>query len=108
MATSQQSAPAVISPRPTSARRATSYTFLRVIGWTLLYATAILTAVIFSLPFLWTLGSSLKSMQEIFLFPPTMFPAEPRWQNYADVFQLAPFGTFIINTVIITALAMIG
>lgn len=81
---------------------------MQLFGWGLLYLIAILTAIMFSLPFLWTLGSSLKSMQEIFLFPPTMFPTDPRWQNYADVFQLAPFGTFIINTVIITALAMLG
>ena len=107
MATSQQSAPAVITPR-THERRSSRYTFLQVAGTTLLYLIAIVTAIMFSLPFFWTLGSSLKSMQEIFLFPPTMFPATPHWQNYADVFRLAPFLRFIGNTIFITAFAMAG
>jgi ABC-type glycerol-3-phosphate transport system permease component len=37
-----------------------------------------------------------------------MFPEVPQWKNYADVFRLAPFGRFILNTVIITAFAMVG
>ena len=106
MATSQQSAPAVITPR--SQTRSSGYSWLNTLGTTLLYLIAVLTAIMFSLPFLWTLGSSLKSAQEIFAFPPTMFPAEPRWQNYADVFRLAPFLRFIGNTIFITALAMVG
>jgi ABC-type glycerol-3-phosphate transport system permease component len=107
MATSQQSAPAVITPRSQEGRTS-GYTYLRYAGMLLLYLIAILTAIMFSLPFLWTLGSSLKSMQEIFLFPPTMFPTVPRWQNYADVFRLAPFLRFIGNTIFITAFAMVG
>jgi ABC-type glycerol-3-phosphate transport system permease component len=108
MATSQQSAPAVITPRPSSERRSSGYTYLRYAGNLLLYLIAIASAIMFSLPFLWTLGSSLKSAQEIFAFPPTMFPIEPRWQNYADVFRLAPFWRFIGNTIFITAVAMFG
>ena len=108
MATSEQSAPAVITPRPSSARRSKGVPLLTTIGKVVLYLIAIGTAIMFSLPFLWTLGSSLKSIEEIFAFPPTMFPAVPRWQNYADVFRLAPFGRFISNTILITGLAMIG
>ena len=40
--------------------------------------------------------------------PPTFWPEEVRWLNYSDVFRLAPFARFIWNTVIITALAMVG
>jgi len=64
--------------------------------------------ILFALPFLWAIGSSLKPITEIFKFPPTMWPTEPRWQNYADVFQIAPFLRFIINTVYITLFAMLG
>jgi ABC-type glycerol-3-phosphate transport system permease component len=108
MATTQQSAPASITPRPTSRQRVGSESYLQYIGTALLYLIAVVTAILFSLPFLWTVGSSLKSMQEIFAFPPTMFPIEPRWQNYADVFRIAPFLRFIGNTVLITAVAMTG
>src|SRR5688500_18841139 len=98
MATSQQSAPAVITPRTQTGGKSGA-TLLQQAGVALLYLIAILTALMFSLPFLWTLGSSLKSAQEIFAFPPTMFPVVPRWQNYADVFRLAPFLRFIGNTI---------
>jgi ABC-type glycerol-3-phosphate transport system permease component len=107
MATSQQSAPAVITPRQ-QAKRASGDSFMQTAGKAVLYILAILTAIMFSLPFLWTLGSSLKSSQEIFAFPPTMFPAVPRWENYSDVFRLAPFLRFIGNTIFITAFAMVG
>jgi len=73
-----------------------------------LYVLAVLSAIAFALPFLWTVTSSLKTSQEIYLFPPTMFPAEIRWSNYSDVFRLAPFARFLQNTVVITALAMVG
>ena len=107
MATSQQSAPAVITAR-SQTRTHNRYSLMQQVGVGLLYLIAILTAIMFSLPFLWTLGSSLKSAQEIFAYPPTMFPAVPQWKNYADVFRLAPFMRFIGNTIFITAFAMIG
>jgi len=107
MATSQQSAPAVITPR-SQERRTSRYTFLQLLGTGTLYLLAIVAAIMFSLPFAWTLGSSLKSAQEIFAYPPTMFPEVPQWKNYADVFRLAPFLRFIGNTIFITAFAMTG
>jgi multiple sugar transport system permease protein len=80
----------------------------RLLSQTLLYTVAILTALAFSLPFFWTLSSSLKTAAEIREIPPTFWPAEMRWTNYADVFRLAPFARFIWNTVVVTAFAMIG
>jgi len=79
-----------------------------LLGRVLLYLLAIITALLFSIPFFWTVISSLKSAAEIRVFPPTFFPNDIRWQNYHDVFRLAPFGLFIWNTVYVTALAMIG
>ncbi len=77
-------------------------------GKILLYLTAIITALAFSIPFLWTIASSLKSAAELHIFPPTFWPETIRWKNYSDVFTLVPFATFIWNTVIITGFAMLG
>jgi len=107
MATTQQSAPVVITAS-TSERRATSHRFIHHLGMALLYIIAIITAVLFSVPFFWTLSSSLKSIREIHVFPPTMFPAVPMWENYVSVFTLAPFARYIGNTIFITVLAMTG
>ncbi|MCB0116907.1 MAG: carbohydrate ABC transporter permease, partial [Caldilineaceae bacterium] len=78
------------------------------VSQSIVYLLATVAAILFALPFLWTIGSSLKPITEIFAFPPTLWPAEPRWANYADVFRIAPFGRFIYNTAFITAFAMIG
>ena len=74
----------------------------------ILYVVAILSALAFSLPFFWTITSSFKSAAEIVVFPPAIFPERLRWENYADVFNLAPFARFMWNTVYVTTFAMIG
>ena len=77
-------------------------------GRALLYVLAITTAILFMAPFFWTISSSLKSVTEIFIFPPTMFPAVPQWGNYAEVWRRVPFATFTLNTLIITTLSVVG
>ncbi len=74
----------------------------------LLYGVATIGALAFGLPFFWTAASSLKSQAEIYTFPPIWFPAVPQFRNYVLVFQLAPFGRFILNTIIVTALSLVG
>lgn len=77
--------------------------------WTVLaYALAIIGGIVFAVPFFWTIGTSLKAQTELYTFPPSFLPAVPRWSNYAEVFELAPFGTFLWNTVIVTAFAVFG
>lgn len=100
--------------RTLSAQQAPSTTYRGSMNWrnfisqSIVYLFATVAAVLFALPFLWTIGSSLKPITEIFAFPPTLWPVDPRWANYADVFRIAPFGRFIYNTAFITAFAMTG
>ena len=62
------------------------------------------------LPFVFAMTSSLKTPQEIEIFPPTFFPKVPQWQNYATLFSMKnlPFGTWYQNSVIITTLSTTG
>lgn len=85
-----------------------SFNWRKLLTDIFVYGCATAAAILFALPFLWTIGSSLKPITEIFAFPPTLFPNEPRWANYGDVFRIAPFGRFIYNTALITAFAMFG
>ncbi|MBX3051817.1 MAG: carbohydrate ABC transporter permease [Caldilineaceae bacterium] len=73
-----------------------------------IYVLLVVAGLAFGLPFFWTISSSLKPITELFVFPPTVWPENVRWQNYADVFVIAPFALFIWNTVIVTSLAMVG
>lgn len=72
------------------------------------YLLAILGSIIFLAPFFWALSSSLKTPTEIVMYPPLLFPHTPQWSNYTQVWVLAPFGHFIVNSVIYAGLALIG
>lgn len=53
-------------------------------------------------PFLWMLAGSLKSLNGFFVGGLNLWPDAWRWQNYADAWTLANFGTYFKNTVIVT------
>jgi multiple sugar transport system permease protein len=78
---------------------------------TVLRAVALVVASCFAIsPVLWTALTSLKSNREAQTFPPTVFPADPMWSNYADLFTSSAFlnsvGTSMLVTVIATLLTM--
>ncbi len=79
-----------------------------MLGSVALYLAIIGCSILFTVPFLWTIGTSLKAQTELYTFPPTFLPSVPRWANYVAVFQMAPFGRFLLNTIIITAAAVLG
>ncbi len=70
------------------------------------YALLIFVGIIFFLPVFWMLSASLKDLREIYTFPPQWIPLTPRWQNYIDAWNAAPFGRFYINTLITTAIGV--
>jgi len=74
----------------------------------LLYALAIICAIGFTVPFIWTIGTSLKPLTDLYTYPPKFLPSVARWDNYSAVFTLAPFATFLWNSVIVTGLAVVG
>lgn len=80
----------------------------QVIGRVVLYAVAIGASLLFMLPFAWTVFSSLKSPSELYLFPPRWLPETPRFYNYVEVFEVAPFGRWLWNTVVVAVLATFG
>ncbi|HHX45481.1 MAG TPA: carbohydrate ABC transporter permease [Chloroflexi bacterium] len=74
----------------------------------LLYALVFFLGAVFMFPFFWTISSSLKATHELYLWPPPILPETPIWDNYAEVFRLFPFGTWVINTIMVCFLATTG
>lgn len=72
------------------------------------YVLLILVGLAFLLPFLWMLSASLKSVAEIFSFPPRWFPRVRRWSNYTDIFVVMPFGRFVFNSFKVSLLSTAG
>lgn len=58
--------------------------------------TAIATCALF--PILWAVSGSLKRAGEI--TSPTLFPAQPQWSNYREVFAVMPFWRMFFNSVL--------
>lgn len=73
-----------------------------------LHVLLILGSLITLLPFLWMLGTSLKSASEVFSATPTFLPKAWRWENYQEVFQRAPFARFYWNTIVVTVARVAG
>jgi len=66
------------------------------------YVGMTLVVLVIGLPMFWMLSSSLKSLSEIYTFPPEWIPSNPKWSNYEDAWNAVPFGRFYLNSVIIT------
>ncbi len=75
----------------------------------LVYLLLIILGLFFGVPFFWTLLTSLKTTAEIYQMPPTLFPKEEwRFANYLEIFRVAPFGRYILNSVILVVLNVFG
>jgi multiple sugar transport system permease protein len=59
-------------------------------------------------PFLWMVSTSLKSQEQLFVFPPTWIPDPIRLSNYLEAWNSLPFSAMLMNTIFVTALAMVG
>jgi len=70
------------------------------------YAALTALALVFCVPFAWLIVTSLKPADEI--FSPNWIPSTLRFQNYGDVLNQAPVFRWMINTVIITTLAVVS
>lgn len=68
----------------------------------------LIACLIFVLPFIWAISGSLKGPYEVQQFPPQLIPNPIRWQNYEQIWQIVPLGQFLVNTLIITTLSLIG
>lgn len=80
----------------------------RFVGRLIAYVLLVIGSVIFMIPFVWLLSSSLKNNVEIFQQPPKWIPVPPRWENYTEAITSIPFFTFLGNTLKITILGIIG
>ncbi|MBO9591216.1 carbohydrate ABC transporter permease [Devosia sp.] len=53
-------------------------------------------------PLSWALFGGFKNANELFTYPPTIWPRSPTLQNFFDLFQRLGFGNYIWNTVIVS------
>ncbi|MBQ7137881.1 MAG: carbohydrate ABC transporter permease [Clostridia bacterium] len=70
-------------------------------------------ACLMAFPLVFAIDSALKPLDELFRFPPTVFPQHPTLDNFSDLIvtmgqSWVPFSRYILNTVFITAAGTFG
>jgi len=74
----------------------------------LVYLLLALGSIIYILPFLWQVSTSLKIPSQLFVFPPKWIPNPVAWENYPRGLRMVPFGRYFWNSTIVTSLSVIG
>jgi multiple sugar transport system permease protein len=72
------------------------------------HAGLALAGLLFLLPFVWLVLTSLKTVDDIFRFPIVWWPETIRWSNYTDALKAIPFMRYTANTAMLCVLAVIG
>jgi len=82
---------------------------MQTVGRALNYVIILALCVLFGFPLFWTAMSSLKTIPEMFAFPPILIPATPQWANYWTVLNIDyPVGRWFVNSVLIVVLTTFG
>lgn len=67
------------------------------------YVIMLMVTVAMITPFLWMISSSIKTLAEIFRYPPTIIPANPTIEGYVKLFRQFPFARNMLNSAYIAA-----
>ena len=74
----------------------------------LTHAILITVSLLSIFPFLWLMSTSLKGGgEDIFAYPPTIFPQDFTWVNYVEVWQRVNFIGYFINSMIVAGLTVV-
>ncbi len=72
------------------------------------YPVLLIGGMLMIFPFIWQIIMSLSTQAEVTSVPPTLWPAEPQFQNYAEVFDVLPFMNQFSVSVSVTAIRVVG
>ncbi|MBG9737807.1 carbohydrate ABC transporter permease [Paenibacillus alvei] len=64
--------------------------------------------LLFLLPFVWTVLTSLKTQEEIFAIPIVWIPEHFQWSNYVEAVNMIPFFRYLWNTILVAGVSVIG
>ena len=78
------------------------------IGRVVLYCGVVILSLLFALPLLWMVSTSLKTDPQVYHVPPIWIPNPVRFRNYYEVLHDRPFDVYFINTIRYAVLAVVG
>ncbi|MET0842433.1 MAG: carbohydrate ABC transporter permease [Mycetocola sp.] len=102
--TTSLSAPAALQNTATPVRRRRR----RVSGRALTFIVLGLGLLVWLIPFVWMALGSVKTQSEILQRPPTWWPENPTFDNFAQWFGPLDFGTFFTNSLVVAVITVLG
>jgi len=64
-------------------------------------------ALFMLVPFFWSFSTSVKTAGEVFEYPPKWIPQSIHWENYSQVWEIAPFGQYLLNSTVVSVMVTI-
>ena len=74
----------------------------RIVSKTAKFVVLIIFVMVFFLPLVSMVVTSLKGLEELYRVPPIVFPQKAQWQNYVDAWTMIRYQRFFMNSVIIS------
>ena len=71
------------------------------------HAALLVICALMLLPFYWVVKTSLTG-ENIFAYPPSLWPKDPHLFFYVDVWYFIPFARYFLNSVVVSILAVIA
>ena len=73
----------------------------------------ILFSAFMLIPMIFVVSNAFKPMDELFIYPPKMFPQHPTLENFSDMITIlsqswVPFTRYLFNTVFVTVVGTVG
>jgi ABC-type glycerol-3-phosphate transport system permease component len=75
---------------------------------TLVHGPLLVAAGLIVVPFLWLVSLSLQEPQAVFRYPPRFIPERFIWSSYPDAWRALPFGRMYVNSIVTSALIILG
>ncbi len=74
----------------------------------IIFVVLLIGSLVYLMPFLWLIRSSLMSTGQIFKMPLEWIPKPFKWDNYRQALTAMPFAKYFLNTVLIVVLVEAG
>ena len=73
----------------------------------LTYALLAGIGIVMLLPLLWLVGTAFKApTEDIFQYPPRFLPQQPTFENFVKAWNSAPFGNYVVNSLMVSSLTV--
>ena len=71
------------------------------------HLTLIVIAFFMLVPFYWVIKTAITN-ENIYAYPPNLLPQDPHLFNFVDVWYLIPFPRYLLNSIIVSTIAVLG